>query len=324
MLSTRMPPLRRVLLCALAAFMAAPLLAQTIAPTTIKFAASRPTSSRDEFTPLAPPALPDWPDEQSVRRLAHSETTGQANVTGGEAVRAAPALLAPPTDALPANRGTELAPAFVTPASAEIPVTQTATADSTPALDGLSPARDPRQLGPPKTSSAAPDTSILHPAAAHSFLPDFGLPLEAMYTTGTALAIVVGLFLLCVWALRRGARKSTVMLSADVARVLGRVPLAARQFAELLHVGNKIVLISVTASGAELLTEISDPVEVDRLLGICKQKDGRSSTAEFDEMFRQLTDEIAPDGFLGEETIRLDAGSAAGAYAAQRGGRRSA
>ena len=58
------------------------------------------------------------------------------------------------------------------------------------------------------------------------------------------------------------------------------------------------------------------------MLGICKQADGRSSTAEFDEMFRQLTEEPTPAGFLGEETIRLDSRSAAGAYAAQRGGAR--
>jgi len=145
-----------------------------------------------------------------------------------------------------------------------------------------------------------------------------------MYTTGTALAIVVGLFLLCIWALRRGARSSTVVLSSDVARVLGRVPLAARQFADLLQVGNKLLLVSVTTSGTELLTEITDPVEVDRLLGICKQKDARSSTVEFDDMFRQLAEETAPDGFLGEETIRLDARTAASAYAAQRKGGRLA
>ena len=148
------------------------------------------------------------------------------------------------------------------------------------------------------------------------------MPVDTMYTTGTALAVVVGLFLLCAWALRRGARKSVHLLSSDVAHVLGRVPLAARQFAELLHVGNKLVLVSVTSSGAEILTEITDPVEVDRLLGICKQTDGRSSTVEFDEMFRQLTEEPTPYGFLGEETIRLDARTAAGAYAAQRGGAR--
>jgi flagellar biogenesis protein FliO len=136
--------------------------------------------------------------------------------------------------------------------------------------------------------------------------------------------MVVGLFLLCAWALRRGARSSVKLLSGDVAQVLGRVPLAARQFAELVHVGNKLVLLSVTSAGAETLTEITDPLEVDRLLGICKQADSASSTAEFDEMFRQLTEEPATNGFLGEETIRLDTRSAASAYAAQRGGARRA
>jgi flagellar biogenesis protein FliO len=162
------------------------------------------------------------------------------------------------------------------------------------------------------------------PSPSLGFLPSFGLPLDAMYTTGAALAIVLGLFLLCAWALRRGGRSSIAILSSDVAQVLGRVPLAGRQFAELVHVGNKLVLLSVTASGAETLTEITDPVEVDRLLGVCKQKDARSSTADFEDVFRELAEESAPEGFLGEETIRLDARTAASAYAAQRGGSRRA
>jgi flagellar biogenesis protein FliO len=323
MLSTRRQWLRRALVCALVAFAAGPLFAQAIAPTEIKFAATGPTSSHGDSAPLAPPAFPDWPDQASH---AMGPAPNQSSI--------APAPFTPPADATPAIRAAERAPSFVTPASAETPMASTTAPGNTttspaPALDGLCPARDPRQLGPPpKSNVATPDSSFIHPAASHGFLPNFGMPVETMYTTGTATALVVGLFMLCAWALRRGARKSAVLLSSDVAHVLGRVPLAARQFAELVHIGNKLVLLSVTASGAELLTEITDPVEVDRLLGICKQKDNQSSTVEFDEMFRQLSEETAPDGFLGDEAVRFDtrpvARSAAGAYAAQQGGRRSA
>jgi flagellar biogenesis protein FliO len=344
MLSTGMQWLRRVLFCALCGPLAAPILAQSIAPTSIKFATGEPSNSQGEpaNTPsdpalLAPPALPDWPDQRAAARPAGIDANTQAIGPTSNQMSTAPRSFVPPIDAQPVGRAMENSSSFATPVSAEVP-SQPLNADSpqpstpspaavpstAPALDGLSPARDPRKLSPPKTNTSTADATLIRPAAAHSFLPDFGLPFEAMYTTGTALAIVVGLFLLCAWALRRGARKSSTLLSSDVAQVLGRVPLAARQFAELVHVGNKLVLLSVSAAGAEPLTEITDPIEVNRLLGICKQQDGRSSTAEFDEMFRQLSEEAAPDGFLGEEVIRLDARSAAGAYAAQQGGRRSA
>jgi flagellar biogenesis protein FliO len=331
-----MPWLRRALLCALAAGATAPLLAQSIAPTSIKFAATEPSNAQNEPALLAPPALPDWPDERAAAPMSVDAARQAIGPTSNQQATV-PATFTPPIDARPVSSSIENSSSFAMPASAEMPLPPT-TADSTPvttsptspmpasaaALDGLAPARDPRQLSPPKTVIATPDSGSIRTNSARSLLPDFGLPFEAMYTTGTALAIVVGLFMLCVWALRRGARKSTVLLSSDVAQVLGRVPLAARQFAELVHIGNKLVLLSVTTGGAELLTEITDPVEVNRLLGICKQTDGRSSTAEFDEMFRKLTDEAAPEGFLGEEVIRLDSRSAASAYAAQRGGKRSA
>jgi hypothetical protein len=113
--------------------------------------------------------------------------------------------------------------------------------------------------------------------------------------------------------------------------VLGRVPLAARQFAQLVRVGNKLVLLSVTPAGAETLTEITDPVEIDRLLGLCLERQSHSSTSEFDDVFRKLATETAPAGFLGQDTLPLAAGhsapslagrrvAASDAYAAHRGG----
>jgi hypothetical protein len=52
-------------------------------------------------------------------------------------------------------------------------------------------------------------------------------------------------------------------------------------------VGNKLLLLSVTASGAETLTEITDPEEIDRLAGICRQNHPDSITASFREILWQ-------------------------------------
>ncbi len=138
----------------------------------------------------------------------------------------------------------------------------------------------------------------------------------------TALAVVLGLFLLVAGLVRRGSKRSNGRLPEEVVSVLGRVPLAARQFAELIRVGNKLVLVSRTPGGAEPLVEITDPAEIDRIVGLCRQTSTKSSTAEFDQIFRQLADETAPVGFLGNESSRVDARTAAATdlFAAYRGG----
>jgi flagellar biogenesis protein FliO len=128
------------------------------------------------------------------------------------------------------------------------------------------------------------------------------------------------LFLLCAWAVRRGTRKANLSLPEGVVSVLGRVPLAARQFAELIRVGNKLVLVSVTPAGAETLTEVTDPVEIDRLLGLCQQRHAHSSTAEFDQVFRQLADESTPSGFLGADARPHNPRPSDDPFAAYRGG----
>lgn len=158
--------------------------------------------------------------------------------------------------------------------------------------------------------------------AASDVLPSFGVPFESMYTTGAALAVVLGLFLLFAGLVRRGTKKSNSVLPEEVVSVLGRVPIAARQFAELIRVGNKLVLVSVTPGGAEPLTEITDPIEIDRLVGLCRSRTKGSSTDEFDQIFRKLADETAPSGFLGHEVPRVDSRLAAPAdvFAAYRGG----
>jgi flagellar biogenesis protein FliO len=141
-----------------------------------------------------------------------------------------------------------------------------------------------------------------------------------MYKIITSLAIVIGAFLLFAWALRRGRRMAgRGNLPADVISVLGRVPLAARQFAELLRVGNKLVLVALTPDGAQPLTEVTDPTEVDRLLGLCQQNNPHSTTKAFEQVFRQLSTEAAPSGFLGGESLPGSFASPAGTYRAYRG-----
>jgi flagellar biogenesis protein FliO len=158
--------------------------------------------------------------------------------------------------------------------------------------------------------------------AASRRLAEFGVPTQSIYTVLCALAIVIGAFLLFTWALKRGGRAASRRgaLPADVVSVLGRVPLAARQFAELLRVGNKLVLVSLTPNGAETLTEVTDPAEVDRLVGLCQQSNPFSTTKAFEQVFQQMSAEPTPGGFLGNEAVMSSLASPVGAYRAHRGG----
>lgn len=227
--------------------------------------------------PTATPPVPAWQDNASVYLKSDPPAVAQT------------AAYTPDTDF---NRG--LPEDAVSPVRHDAAVTQavaTTVAEPPPAAP-----RDGRRLAPPTRGGLAPGHT--RPDKSSQLLPSFGVPLDSIYTMLTALAMVVGLFLLCAWALRRGARSPSAVLPNEVVTVLGRVPLAARQFAQLLRVGNKLVLVSVTATGAETLAEVTDPAEVDRLLGICQQHDPRSTTREFESVFRQLAGQRTPDALV--------------------------
>jgi flagellar biogenesis protein FliO len=113
-------------------------------------------------------------------------------------------------------------------------------------------------------------------------------PERALMTTATSLAVVVGLFLLLVWFQRRVSGRNGLRLPGAVVQTLGRVPLNGRQEMQLVQVGNKLLLLAVTATSAETLTEITDPAEIARLNGICQHDQPGSISASFREILSQL------------------------------------
>jgi flagellar biogenesis protein FliO len=246
------------------------------------------------------PPLPAWQDKASVYLTMSEE--------------AAPA--ADPTDANAPKVVAETAAAAVEQVEVAAPV---GTGAIPPAA---APPDDRRHLAPPSASW----TEAAKPATPDQSLPDrdspwrsFGVPRGTIYKIATALAIVVGLFLVFAWLLRRGGRSVANTLPADVVCVLGRVPLAARQFADLLHVGNKLVLVASSPAGPATLTEVIDPAEVDRLVGLCRQADPHSTTKAFEQVFRQLARDPAPTGFLGDEVSPVTFAPSIDAFRLPRG-----
>lgn len=228
------------------------------------------------------PPLPQWQDQASVHLTMSENAAPVADVADAGRANAVPEGAASAVEQIEAH--------VATAANA----IQTTTHDEN------------RRLAPPSSnvSQAAKPATPNHATVSTDIAwRSFGVPRGTIYKIASALAIVVGLFLVFAWFLRRGARRVSSTLPADVVCVLGRVPLAARQFADLLHVGNKLVLVASSSAGPATLTEVTDAAEVDRLVGLCRQADPHSTTKAFEQVFRQLARDPAPTGFLGNEAL---------------------
>ncbi len=155
-----------------------------------------------------------------------------------------------------------------------------------------------RRLAPPSSNLGNLTERDNREARPHA-LP-FKVPnLDSLGTAGAGLALVVGLFLLCVSLVRKSKPHAMTPLPSDAVAVLGRVPLAGRHFAQLIQVGTKLVLVAVTPDSIQTITEVTEPAEVERLLALCMKSNSRSTSAEFQRMLQQMSKEPAR-GFLGK------------------------
>lgn len=116
-----------------------------------------------------------------------------------------------------------------------------------------------------------------------------------------SLGLVLGLFFLLAWFARRGMPGAIPTLPKSVVEVLGRVPMGGRQQLQLMRVGNKLILLHLSLTGVETLTEIEDPAEIDRIAGLCSQGGANSSTRGFRDMLDQMGRERPSVDFLNQD-----------------------
>ncbi|HUG67079.1 MAG TPA: flagellar biosynthetic protein FliO [Pirellulaceae bacterium] len=126
---------------------------------------------------------------------------------------------------------------------------------------------------------------------------------RATTTVVGSLSVVLAAFFVLVWLSRKTAPKGLAPLPGEVFESLGRAPLTARQQMQLIRLGNKLVLLSVTSTGAETLTEITDVDEVNRLAALCQQGRSGSISDTFRQVLSQYADEPAPGGFVGDASL---------------------
>lgn len=222
--------------------------------------------------------------------------------------------------------GSGAARPWASPIAGAEPIRISADADGATAASFTSPGSRTLELQKPATATVPADTSQdgrLSPITK-SDLPRLsppGRPAEkgalsgnrpglfpSLVTIASSLAVVLGLFFLLAWAMRRTAPGGTGLLSSEVVEVLGRSPLTHRQQLHLLRCGRKLLLVNVCAESVETLTEITEPEEVDRLLGLCRQSHPQSASAAFRQIFQQFTGERAnsqPLDSAADEPIRF-------------------
>jgi flagellar biogenesis protein FliO len=133
----------------------------------------------------------------------------------------------------------------------------------------------------------------------HSQKPVAATASTALTTVGGSLAVVLGLFLVIAWCARRFTPAGAAILPKEAVELLGRTSLAARQQAHLVRVGNKLLLVAISPVGAETLTEITEPAEVEHLTALCRRGKPSSSTLAFRQALTELAKEPAPAGFVG-------------------------
>ncbi|QDT08620.1 FliO/MopB family protein [Planctomycetes bacterium K23_9] len=175
--------------------------------------------------------------------------------------------------------------------------------DSSRPIDQTSyetPLQPPRDFSPPADSgfptlvrSTSNDQPTVDddPSKSKSFGP--------LVTTGFSLVVVLGLFAGLVWVTRRYGNASMTQtgLPTDAMKSLGSTAIDARTRITLLRCGSRIIVMAQTATGVHPLSEITEPIEVQRLTAMCNGESVSAIEPTFAEALRNANRQPATMAF---------------------------
>jgi flagellar biogenesis protein FliO len=156
---------------------------------------------------------------------------------------------------------------------------QSLDASSQPTARHAAPPLEPESPSPASTSPAAGTPSATHRkgwkqvARAHNEEKSHeahAATTLSPWTAVCALAVVVCLILLLGRVFRKHSPLFGQALPSEALEVLGRRFLDPRQSVLLLRIGSRILVVGSSTAGLQGLGELSDPVEVDLIAGICR------------------------------------------------------
>ena len=256
------------------------------------------SAEHSTINPTAPSFPPNSPNNFPPMPGASSASTGmsdQAWTSPPQTSRASARLSdSPPAGPSPMNSSpvssspvssSSVVPAQFTassPAGNHNATAPLPTANATRAMTGSATGstHEPRPLKPP----TAPDAKASGSGSTGT--------VQMFVSVLSSLAIVIGLILASAWFYRKAAPTIHGALPKQVVQVLGRTPLAPRQQLVLLRLGSKLVLVSNLHGDVRTISEITDPLEVDRLAGMCEA----TQPGSISESFRSVLHNIGRNG----------------------------
>lgn len=123
---------------------------------------------------------------------------------------------------------------------------------------------------------------------------------QSLLQTGVALAFVLALVFGCAWLLRKAGPKSLQPLPLEAVQLLGNAPHYGKQHLRLIRMGQRVLLLAVSETSTQTLTEVTDPTEVSQLLELCQSSHPQSHAKTFEALLRESGRERT-SGFLGSQ-----------------------
>jgi flagellar biogenesis protein FliO len=111
---------------------------------------------------------------------------------------------------------------------------------------------------------------------------------EGWWTTLGGLAVVIGLIYVTARVVRKNVPAAQKTLPAEVVQVLGRKALDYRHTIHLVRFGSKMLMLGTSQEGMRTLSEITDPVEIDYLAGMCRPNEPTSVAGTFSQLFQRF------------------------------------
>jgi flagellar biogenesis protein FliO len=102
-----------------------------------------------------------------------------------------------------------------------------------------------------------------------------------------ALGLVLGLFFGALWVARRGGWKPQPVTESSLFQALGEFPLASRRKATIVKFGQRLLVLAESPRGIEKITEVTDPVEVERVMAMCQPQLGGGPVGTVQDWMRQ-------------------------------------
>jgi flagellar biogenesis protein FliO len=125
--------------------------------------------------------------------------------------------------------------------------------------------------------------------------------MKPLVTTGVSLGLVLAIFCAIVWFSKKSGGRANKALPSEIVELLGVTAITPKQQMQLVRLGNKILLLSLTQQGVQPIGEVTDNEEVARICAICQTNRPNSMSNTFRQVLNQMGSEKTDSGFLGSQ-----------------------